>query len=107
MTAPPRARCRRREAATQSVAPPARGRMPSACSGLELPLELVEEAKIAALRDQLVGARFDHARFVQPQRAKPLSMMRCADRSGWVAQRSAALAEARRMRLVAFGFRRT
>src|SRR5215471_5741604 len=37
---------------------------------LQLALELVKEAPIGALRDDLVWCRLDHARFVQTQRVK-------------------------------------
>src|SRR5262245_49971019 len=40
-------------------------------STLQLALELVEEAPIRSVSDDLVGARFDHAHFAQPQRKKP------------------------------------
>src|SRR5258707_6608372 len=38
---------------------------------LELAFELVEETPVGALRDDLAGRRFDHARFVQSQRIEP------------------------------------
>src|SRR5947208_14940518 len=39
-----------------------------AWSGLQLPLQLIEEAPVSTLRDDPVGARSDHAGFAQPQR---------------------------------------
>src|SRR5215471_4809964 len=42
-----------------------------ASSSLQLPLELVEEAPVGALRDDLTGRRLDHARLVQSQRVEP------------------------------------
>src|SRR5262245_43619223 len=37
---------------------------------LELALELVEEAPVGRLRDELVGRQLDHARVTQPQRVE-------------------------------------
>src|SRR5215831_18188113 len=42
-------------------------RQPPICSSLELALELIEGAKVGCLPDELVRARLDHARLVQPQ----------------------------------------
>src|SRR6516162_6225143 len=42
-----------------------------ASSSLQLALELVEEAPVGALRDDLTGRRLDHARLVQSQRVEP------------------------------------
>src|SRR5262249_40807916 len=42
-----------------------------ASSSLQLTLELVEEAPVRALRDDLTGRRLDHARLVQSQRIEP------------------------------------
>src|SRR5713101_968780 len=39
-----------------------------AWSALQLPLQLAEQAPVGALRDDLVGGRFDHAGFAQSQR---------------------------------------
>src|SRR5215471_14848206 len=38
-----------------------------ASSSLQLPLELVEEAPVGSLRDDLAGRRFDHASLMQTQ----------------------------------------
>ena len=41
------------------------------CSCLQLALELVEEAPVGALGDELVGGGRDHPRLVQPERIEP------------------------------------
>src|SRR6516162_4864831 len=46
------------------------GNLPSVFSRLQLTFELVEEAPIGTLGNDLLRARFDHADFVQAQRVK-------------------------------------
>src|SRR5262249_61497649 len=60
----------RRRAASASGTPAAqvRGGTLPACSALQLALELVEEAPVGALRDDLLRARLDHAGLGQAKR---------------------------------------
>src|SRR5262249_22029564 len=60
----------RRRAASASGTPAAqvRGGTLPACSALQLALELVEEAPVGALRDDLLRARLDHAGLAQAKR---------------------------------------
>ena len=112
---------------------PERLRRPAALLTPSARAELVEEAPVGALGEDLRGAGLDHADLVQPQRVEPHRILRVElaparvrqlgqrlerivvalgepeidqplrGRSGSVAQMSAALRMARRKRLVATG----